>query len=183
MPGLAAIHTIMVREHNRIARGLQRLNGGLQDEELFQRARRILIAEWQNIAYGEYLPLILGDRMMKRNGAILTDKLRSKYDPNMDPSARNSFATAAYRFGHSQIQGLILTMSGLFNSSYHLRDNFFSMRKYLEDDGAGLEHILEGLTVQKAAERDRLVTDEVTNSLFPGKFLAYTIAKKNYGKY
>jgi hypothetical protein len=32
----------------------------LEDESVFQLARKILIAELQNIVYTEYLPLVLG---------------------------------------------------------------------------------------------------------------------------
>ena len=33
----------------------------MDGEQLFQHARRLVIAEMQNILYGEYLPLILGN--------------------------------------------------------------------------------------------------------------------------
>ena len=33
----------------------------MKGEQLFQRARRLVIAEMQNILYGEYLPIILGN--------------------------------------------------------------------------------------------------------------------------
>ena len=32
----------------------------LSGEDLFQHARRLLIAEYQNVVYGEYLPAVLG---------------------------------------------------------------------------------------------------------------------------
>ena len=32
----------------------------LRGEDLFQHARRLLIAEYQNVVYGEYLPAVLG---------------------------------------------------------------------------------------------------------------------------
>ena len=43
------------------------------------------------------------------------------------------------------------------NSSYRLSENFFRVDKYLESDGRGMEGIVKGLTVQPAAERDRIV--------------------------
>ena len=39
----------------------------MDEEELFQQARRLVIAEIQNIVYGEYLPLILGNAALNRN--------------------------------------------------------------------------------------------------------------------
>lgn len=60
MVELAAMHTLWYREHNRIASELHKLNPQLNDEILYQEARRILIAELQHITYNEFLPLLLG---------------------------------------------------------------------------------------------------------------------------
>ena len=57
---LTALHTIWLREHNRVAKELVRQMPGLSDEFYFQQARRIVIAELQHITYNEYLPIVLG---------------------------------------------------------------------------------------------------------------------------
>ena len=67
----------------------------LQDEILYQETRRLVGAEMQNIVYGEYLPTILGVDFMKSYDLIVAEE--TKYDPNVDSSVFNAFATAAFR--------------------------------------------------------------------------------------
>ena len=59
-PLLTVMHTIWLREHNRIAENLVRAVPGQTDEFYYQHARRIVIAEMQHIIYNEYLPVIIG---------------------------------------------------------------------------------------------------------------------------
>ena len=105
---LAVVHTIWVREHNRVAAALQQLNPNWPDEVLFQEARRIVVAEMQHITYNEFLPLVLGPEFM--HSFELTPKTAGHttlYNPEIDPTITNEFAAAAYRFGHTLVQGVI----------------------------------------------------------------------------
>ena len=57
---MTSIQTLFNREHNRIAATLASLNPTWSDETIYQQTRRIVIAELQDIVYGEFVPLING---------------------------------------------------------------------------------------------------------------------------
>ena len=65
MPGLASMHTLFVREHNRVCNLISAENPDEGEDYYFENARRIVIAEMQNIVYSEYLPVVLGEDAMK----------------------------------------------------------------------------------------------------------------------
>jgi len=72
-PGLTSLHTIWVREHNRIERKLHEINRHWNGERLYQEARRIVIAEWQHSVYNEWLPIVLGCDVMRAYGLQTAD--------------------------------------------------------------------------------------------------------------
>ena len=126
-PTLASIHTLFLKEHNRIARELKprltsllrRLSASKADELIYQQTRAIIGAEMQQITYAEYLPVVLGSREYAKYGLNL--KSSSSYDPNVDPTILNEFATVAFRFGHS-------TVSDRFDGNppgWSLRNQYF----------------------------------------------------------
>lgn len=107
-PGLTILQTILIREHNRIAGELAKLNPHFDDRTLFQEARKINIAQSQYISYYEWLPIFLGKENMLKNGLIFKVPETAPvndFDPNIDPAVINSHATAAFRYFHSQIEG------------------------------------------------------------------------------
>ena len=61
LAGLNSVHTIFVRQHNRIATFLRNNNNinGWDDERIYQETRKIIGAQLQVITYNEFLPLIL----------------------------------------------------------------------------------------------------------------------------
>ena len=59
--GLMSVHTLFVREHNRIATFFDK-NTEWEAEQIYQETRRIVGAELQFITYNEFLPLLLSPK-------------------------------------------------------------------------------------------------------------------------
>ena len=98
-PGLAAIHTLLVREHNRVADRLAEINPHWDDERVFQEARKIVSAINQHITFNEFLPRILGKHFMSVFGCSLEKggSYFKGYDTQCSAAILNEFSTAAYR--------------------------------------------------------------------------------------
>jgi len=168
-PILASIHTIWLREHNRIADWVCATNPSCDDECAYQTTRRLVIAEMQNIIFGEWLPIIIGDTLMRESGLHTPPVQEDLYDSTLDPSIVNSFGAAAFRFGHTLLQGTTCMISNTGEvSTYELKDNFNNPAIYEQNEGEAMEEILKGTTVQPSQAFDRFVIDDVTNFLFLG---------------
>ncbi|XP_055523846.1 chorion peroxidase-like isoform X1 [Wyeomyia smithii] len=103
---LVHVHTLFLREHNRIANILSQVNSHWNDEILYQETRKIVIAEFQHIVYNEYLPIIIGVRKARQYG--LLDEVHGHselYNDKLKPAALTEVGGAAFRFGHSTIDG------------------------------------------------------------------------------
>ena len=164
--GLTALHTLFLREHNRLAEAIASENPGLTGHEIFETARKMVGAQMQVITYNEFLPLLLGaDALPPYTG----------YDSAIDPTIDNEFSTAAYRFGHTMLSPSLLRIDTFgAERPLSLRDAFFNPSQMTEQNMSGL---LRGLSKQHAQEIDSLLVDEVRNMLFgepggPGRDLA-----------
>jgi len=161
--GLLAMHTIWLREHNRIARVLREMNPHWNGEKLYQESRRIVGAEMQHITYQHWLPRIFG---------TLIEDLPpyQAYDPNVDASISNVFATAALRFGHSLIQPRLERLNVSFQpipqGALSLRDAFFAPWRLVEE--GGVDPLIRGMyaTAAKLKLPEQNLNLELTEQLF-----------------
>ena len=107
-PTLGVMHIIWVREHNRIAKELNKMNSHWNDERIYQEARRIVNAQWQHIIYNEFLPILLGNRFLKQFNLLpLTRGFSSHYRTDFNPSVTNNFASASFRVGHTLVTSVM----------------------------------------------------------------------------
>ena len=160
---LTVMHTIWVREHNRIAAELASLNGQWDDERIFQETRKIVIAQVQQITFTEFLPVLFGKEFF--------DKLIGPYigyQPVRDASVPTAFATAAFRFGHSLIQNAFERFDNDFNSvpagPLNLRDAFMNPQAYF--DSQGTDQIVRGWINQSSRAIDEFLNSVLTTQLF-----------------
>ncbi|XP_045592710.2 LOW QUALITY PROTEIN: salivary peroxidase/catechol oxidase [Procambarus clarkii] len=164
---LLVIHSLFLREHNRLATRLNRINSHWDDERLYQEARRINIAQFQNIVYKEFLPVLIGRRRMEeyklppRSSGYYQD-----YDVKVNPGVMNEFATAAFRMGHTMIPDDVMLLDGRYGpvGSIPLVQTFQNPSAVL---GEGkFEELLRGLIGTRVNGVDMAIVDSVTNRLF-----------------
>ncbi|XP_033217521.1 peroxidase-like [Belonocnema kinseyi] len=174
---LTILQTILVKEHNRIARVLAKLNSKWTDEKIFQETRRILIAVHQWISYYEWLPLVLGQEDCYHRKLIYkTQGYVNDYDPTVDPSILNEHTSAAFRSLHTTIAGRLDLMdedrksaTSSVRLSDHIADSTIVEKSFVP--------LTRGLFTQDQDRADKCFTKEIT--LFFAKGLAQ--GKKKLG--
>ncbi|GLG94269.1 Chorion peroxidase [Gryllus bimaculatus] len=175
-PALTAIHTLFMREHNRVVDGLHSINPHWDDEKLYQNARRIVTAAAQHISYNEFLPRILGWNAIN----LYELKLRPQgyykgYNPSCNPSIVNEFAAAAFRIGHSLLRPHIPRMGPnyeVLDPPILLRDGFFNPDMIYQVHM--IDEITRGLVSTPMENMDQFVTGEITNHLFEDRRIPHS---------
>ncbi len=159
---LTSMQTLFMREHNRLADSFKAAHRTWTDEQVFQAARRIVVAEMQNITYNEFLPALLGNNALSRYHG---------YNPSVNPGIATEFSTAAFRLGHSML-GADIEFLG--NNGQELRDEI-ALRDAFNNPAVvketGIDSILKYLASDPSREIDNQINDDVRNFLFgaPGE--------------
>ena len=146
---LHTLHTLFVREHNRLCDILRADINFNNEEERFWKARSIVYSIIQHITYSQWLPSLFGNQrsLLVTSGGqpLLGDGLR----------ITNEFAIAAFRFGHSMVQEKL--------GPYNLTDLFFQPN-FLQTEG--IENIITHATTTRAEKVDNQVVDTLRDMLF-----------------
>jgi peroxidase len=155
-PELTALTILFMREHNFWVGTLKAQHPDWTGDQLYNMARAITTAEYQNIVYTEYLPLLIGPVLGAYRG----------YDPTINAQVTQEFSTAAFRMGHSEVSD---TQEGLDNKgnvvfTESLAQAFFNTPEI--DEANGINPLLRSLGVDFAQATDVYVVAALRNLLF-----------------
>ncbi|KAK0417047.1 hypothetical protein QR680_012805 [Steinernema hermaphroditum] len=165
-PGLLSFGLILYRWHNVQARRLQKEHLDWTDEELFQAARRWVIATLQKIVLYDFVPAILANER-----AVPPYKAYSEHVP---PAISHSFATAAFRFPHSIVPpGMLLrkrTDECEFRAevggfpALRLCQNWWNAQDIVQE--YSVDEIVLGMASQIAEAEDNVVVEDLRDFIF-----------------
>ena len=156
-PLLTSIHTLFVREHNRLCDEILEAHPNWFDDQIYHQARRIVIGAIESIVFYEWLPA-MGVEMDPYTG----------YKPNVNPQIMNVFAAAAYRYGHTTINSKLFRIDENCqdheNGHAFLKYAFFNPEMIREVNG--IEPYLTGMVNQQQQDLDCFIIDDLRNFLF-----------------
>lgn len=142
-PQLAILHSIYLREHNRIAALLEGLNPHWNDTRLFEETRRIVIGQYQHIVFKEWLPKYISKELF----LLLEDPLDGGVAATfLETSTYSEFNHAIFRLFHSylpnEIQLIARDGSVTLSSIHEMTRSGTRLNSHLYDD------IARGLLLQ-----------------------------------
>jgi hypothetical protein len=184
---LMSWHTLFMREHNRLVNQLvgpanpdliclpqtpQEQQDRIVSEDcetLYQLARRVNIAQWQRIVFGEYFSAWHDDNQDQngRNALLPTYLSLGGYNDTISAAIDIFFSTAAYRFGHTIVRTYVVDkdqQEGAPFQSLFLGNAFFSPGALFRSNG--ISGFLNGAANQCGAARDHRVSTGIRNFLF-----------------
>ena len=154
---LAAMHTVWLREHNHLADSLAAADPTLDDEAVYQAARRLVAAELQHVVYAEWLPYL-----------DVAQDASAGYDAAVHPGISNEFAAAGFRFGHSLVGSDLVLVDERgreqANSPLALRDVFFDPISVVQTNG--VPALLRGAAQHRQQRLDGQVVEDLRSFLF-----------------
>lgn len=155
-PELSAVTILFMREHNTWVATLKEEHPTWTGDQLYNMAKSITTAEYQNIVYTEYLPVLIGPVLGPYRG----------YNPNLNAQVTQEFSTAAFRVGHSQISD---TQEGLDNNgnvifSESLAQAFFNTASI--DEANGIDPLLRAICADDSQATDVYTVPVLRNLLF-----------------
>lgn len=155
-PEISMVTMLFMREHNYWVAELKRQHPDWTGNQFYDMAKAITTAEYQNIIYTEYLPLLIGPVLGPYLG----------YDPRVNAQVTQEFTTAAFRVGHTQVSE---TQSGRDNEGHitytqSLAQAFFNTPE--ETMHNGVNALMRNVTAEFSQATDVYTVPVLRNLLF-----------------
>ncbi|KAK6024206.1 heme peroxidase [Ostertagia ostertagi] len=169
-PGLVPLHTVYIKEHNRIAALFKRSNPSWNDEQTFQEARRVNIAQYQHQVYSEYLPLVVGNKLWNDFGLKpLQSGFSTGYSTSVNAALSAEFAAAAFRFGHGTARKdfpRVTNSNKTAGATVDMGSNIFYVDSHYAANQGGQASFIEGMMHHPAMKSDKEFSFPIRNQLF-----------------
>ncbi|KAK3606291.1 hypothetical protein CHS0354_037967 [Potamilus streckersoni] len=193
-PMLLTLGIVWFRWHNHQARSVLREHPSwdpvADDEKIFLIARKRVIAQYQKIAFYDWLPTWLSVNVNQQTENFWQSYPYKGYDSTLIPSISHEFQAAAMRFGHTLIPAGIWRRDGDCNyiryelpgefrqvSAIRLCNTFWNSRDFVEAD---MTSILRGMASTIAEREDSLLVPDISESVFgPLEFSRRDLAALN----
>eukprot|EP00877_Chromochloris_zofingiensis_P003835 jgi/Chrzof1/13452/Cz07g33210.t1 len=155
-PGLLTMGTLFLREHNRRAAAIATANPGWTDEQIFQEARKWVIAHQQALAFNEYI-LHLGITLADYQG----------YNASVNPNIDNFFTAVSYRYGHAVVTDTVLKLDENYQQhpvgSISLADSYYNPNVTL---AGGIEPLIRGFVSKPQGEVEPRFVESMQQNMF-----------------
>ncbi|NWV91589.1 DUOX2 oxidase, partial [Machaerirhynchus nigripectus] len=161
-PFLQAESVAWFRYHNHLATALAQKHPAWSDEDLFQHARKRVIATFQSIVLYEWLPTLLGTPVPEYQG----------YQQHLDPSLSPEFVAAAGQFLATMVPpGVykrdtacrfqnVSASSGSFPAA-RLCNSYWSRESPGLQQAEDVDNLLLGMSSQIAEQEDNIVVEDL----------------------
>ncbi|KAI4872124.1 hypothetical protein NFI96_031066 [Prochilodus magdalenae] len=159
---------IWFRYHNYLASQLQEEHPSWSDEELFQNARKRVVATFQNIAFYEWLPAYLGVSVPPYPG----------YQKYVDPGVSPEFYAAAVRFGLTLVPpGVymrnrtchyrsVVNFDGSSSPAVRLCNSFWNRDNPNLQSAQDVDDLIMGMTSQIAEREDNIIVEDLRDYMY-----------------
>uniref|UniRef100_A0AAY4B5T7 NAD(P)H oxidase (H2O2-forming) n=1 Tax=Denticeps clupeoides TaxID=299321 RepID=A0AAY4B5T7_9TELE len=162
-----AVGIIWFRYHNYLATQLHEQHPAWSDEELFQNARKRVIATFQNIAFYEWLPSYLGRPVAPYKG----------YQKHVDPGLSPEFVAAASKFMLTMVPpGVymrnrtchyrqVVNLDGSTSPGMRVCNSFWKRNPNLQS-GSDIDELIWGMASQIAEREDNIVVEDFKDYMY-----------------
>ncbi|ESO86842.1 hypothetical protein LOTGIDRAFT_235234 [Lottia gigantea] len=160
-PGLLSLGLVFFRYHNYQADQIMLKNPQMSNNEVFERARRWVIATLQKIIMYDWLPLLLNENVQNYTG----------YKPRVQSEVTDIFDAAAIQYIQTLIPPAIYQRTNKCeflkvgkSKAGRLCNSYWDSKDVVNVNG--LEKILLGLTSQIAEREDHVIVEDLRSKFY-----------------